>query len=110
MLSKILYFQVDKLLKESCDANGEYCQFHQRFLNFLRTLPSKGGYNDFSVFKLGKVSQNARVEWISNAIWKIFGYSADKFMSGNPSITKFFEELENYNFVEFFQNETNPDY
>ena len=73
-------------------------------------MPSKGGYNDFSVFKLGKLSQNARVEWIKNAIWKIFGYSADKFMNGNPSITKFFEELENYNFVEFFQNETNPDY
>ena len=79
-------------------------------MSFLRTLPSKSGYSDFSVFKQGKLSQNARVEWISNAIWKIFGYSADKFMNGNPSVTKFFEELENYNFVEFFQNETNPDY
>ena len=67
-------FQVDKLLKENCESNGEYCQFNQRFLSFLRTLPSKSGYNEFSVFLSGKLSQNAEVEWIAMAIRNIFGY------------------------------------
>ena len=100
-------FQVDKLLKESCDTNGEYCQFHQRFVDFLKTLPSKNGFNDFSIFKSGSLNQKVKIDWIKNAIWSIFGDSSKKILDGTPSVTTFFEKLENYNFPEFFQNETN---
>ena len=33
-----MYFQVDKLYKESCDAGGDYCQFHRSMMAQLRGL------------------------------------------------------------------------
>ena len=73
----------------------------------MKTLPSQNGFNYFSIFKSGSLNPKVKIEWIKNAIWSIFGDSSKKILDGKPSVTTFFEKLENYNFPEFFQNETN---
>ena len=99
------------MLKDSCDVNGDYCQFHRRFLSLLNNLPSKAGYNQFSIFKGGVASQNVKADWIKGALSDIISkmdvFSAD-FTS--KSITdKFLDDFEIYNFEEFFSNETSTE-
>ena len=47
----IALIKVDKLLKEDCEKNGEYCDFNRRFLNVLNQIPSVSNYNQWSLKK-----------------------------------------------------------
>ena len=77
----------------------------------MNSLSSKTGYNQFSIFKEGVVSQYPKTEWIKGAFSDIIT-KMDIFTTDftSKSITdQFLDNFESYNFEEFFSNETLPE-
>ena len=93
---------MDKLLKEDCEKNGDYCDFNRRFLDVLNRIPSVSNYNEWSLKKHGLILQNVPVKSIKNALWEIIDYSLDKFPK-TPA--EFLTKFEDYDFTEFFRDD-----
>ena len=109
VFNKLIYM-VDEKYKESCEAGGEYCSFHDKFLSVLSSLPSRSGYSEFSQLKAGERRSNAKMEWIASAVDDIiYDLGIHTKDAGGNSINSFLDKLENYNFPEYFQNATRDD-
>ena len=94
--------KVDKLLKEDCEKNGDYCEFNRRFLNVLNRLPSLSDYNAWSLKKHGSTAQNVQMKLIKDAVKENFGESLDEM----PKTTdEFLTRIEDYDFDKFFQKQ-----
>ena len=89
------------LLKEDCEAAGEYCSFHRRFLSVLNQIPSVSSYGAWSQKKVGSVAQHVQVEWIKDSVWEIIGVS----LGDIPTVEEFLTELENFDFAEFLRKD-----
>ena len=104
LLGLIEFVKVDRILKNSCDNNEDFCEFHQRFLAVLNSLPSKNGFNDFSISKSGSVKKFAKVDWIMDAIVSItenMGILQPEYNSNTEATqNSFLQKLEQFNFEE----------
>ena len=113
LLELIEFVKVDGILKNSCDNNEDFCEFHQRFLAVLNSLPSKNGFNDFSISKSGSVKTFAKVDWIMDAIVSItenMGILQPDYNSNTEgTLNTFLQNLEQFNFGEFFKNASKLD-
>ena len=93
--------KVDKLLKTNCEASGEYCNFHRRFLSVLERIPSVSNYDLWSQKKLGYIAQNVKLEWIKDTVWDKLGTSINDI----PTAEEFLTEYEKYDFEKFFSDQ-----
>ena len=113
LLGLIEFVKVDRILKNSCDNNEDFCEFHQRFLAVLNSLPSTDGFNDFSISKSGSVKKFAKVDWIMDAIVSItenMGILQPEYNSNTEATqNSFLQNLEQFNFGEFFKNTSKLD-
>ena len=94
--------KVDKILKEDCEKNGDYCNFHRRFLKVLNRVPSVSNYNEWSQKKFGSIAQHVQVKSIKDAVHENLGKSLDELpKTANEFLTRF----EDYDFTEFFREQ-----
>ena len=94
--------KVDKLLKEDCEKNGDYCNFNRRFLTVLNRVPSVSNYNQWSQKKYGFIPQNVQVKSIKDAVLANFGESLIELPK---TADEFLTRFENYDFTEFFREQ-----
>ena len=93
--SLAVLIKVDKLLKEDCERNGDFCDFNRRFLNVLNRLPSLSDYNAWSLKKHGSTAQNVQMKLIKDAVKENFGESLIEM----PKTTdEFLTRIEDYDF------------
>lgn len=119
-----LFFKIDKKLKQSCDSNGEYCQFHFWFLGHLKSLESQDWVQEYKF--LFKRKGGGYYVWdyeIQDHVFKEDAYDEPKpsyLMSAfeevirqmnilaysnsteTSVILRFKEQLENFDYRQFF--------
>ena len=109
--------KVDKVLSESCAADGDFCKFNRRFINLLKKLESEQWFEEFSLVKgepefvynkqkgrYEKVKTAApflKVEWISREIiWEQIKKVVEEYNNNRDISTTdlLMQKLENFNF------------
>ena len=108
---------MDKVLSESCAANGDYCKFNRRFINLLKKLESEKWFEEYSLLKgepefvynkkkgrYEKVKTAApflKVEWISReVIWEQIKKVVEEHNNNRDIVTtdRLMQKLESFDF------------
>ena len=116
MTQKIHLLQVDQILYESCQTNGEYCLFNTRFLKFLADKEKEDWFADFIIphefewkfeddkwKQVPKKAEFLAIEDFTFILREVIdNIQSEGNQQSTDKTTQLLEGLEKYNFSEAF--------